>query len=140
MTPWPRTTAAVGMARLSPEQVAERGAHARVVRSGPVDAAAAGAAAELLLSRADLLRDDRRHRRLVDRLQGEVATQAQREGTGAGGEVVALRHFAQLRFGLERMHVAAVRDLAALEQLAVAAQHDAALGLGEAPDPRVAAV
>ncbi|MOA36745.1 hypothetical protein D3C78_1582860 [compost metagenome] len=54
-----------------------------------------------------------------------VAVQAAAEGGRATGQVQALEQLAQLQRRFQGVHVAAVGDDAAFEQLAVAGQHDA---------------
>src|SRR2546428_2233754 len=60
--------------------------------------------------------------------------QTQSERARRRRQVVPARDLVQLRFGLQRAHIAAARDLAALEELAVASEDDAALFAGKAAD------
>ena len=71
---------------------------------------------------------------LVDRAQRRVAFQAQGEGSRAAAQVEALEDLDGLLLGLERVHEAAVGELAALEQLAVAGENDAAFADGDGDD------
>ena len=64
-------------------------------------------------------------------LETQVAMEAARKRAHAFHQAEARRDFAQLRLGLERMHVAATCNVAALEQLAVPAQNGAAVAHGK---------
>ena len=77
---------------------------------------------------------------LGDRVQGRIALQAQRERPRAAGEVEAREQLRRLALGLQRMDEAAVGELAALQQLAVAGQHDAAFAAGDGDDLGIIAV
>jgi HJR/Mrr/RecB family endonuclease len=107
-------------------------AHAREVRAFPEDPAAAQGRREAHIARTDTIQDSCRDARGISGPQRQVARQAQRKRSRVLGQGVPGRDLAQLLFGLAHVHVVPAQDLAALEQLAVARQHDAALFLSEA--------
>jgi len=91
----------------------------------PEHAPAGVAGAESLVELPCHRRQRVRHLLLVHGTQRHVARQAQRERARAAGKVEAREDLVQLALRLQRTHVAAVRDRPALEQLAVAREHDA---------------
>src|SRR3990167_6439215 len=97
------------------------------MRAGPVDPVAGAAMEEAFLCRSHGLRQQMDDTPLLGRFERDVAPEAQRERPRLRGKRESSRDFAQLRLGLERVHVAAARDVAALEQLALAREPDAPL-------------
>ena len=60
--------------------------------------------------------------------QGRVASQAKPKCAGAAGKIQASVKLAQLRVGLERSNVAAMGNGPALQEFAIAREHDAGVG------------
>ncbi len=113
---------------------AEQLVHAPVVIALPVHARAAAASSKHVPAVRHRRRQSIEHLRLVDRLQRHVAVQAQRERPRLRRELQSLDDLAQLLRRLQRMHVAAVRDVAALQQVAVARQDRAVFVAGARAD------
>src|SRR5262245_60492474 len=105
----------------------------------PVDAQASLAELKPLVALRHRGRQAVKHLLLLDRCEQKVAVKAQRERMHARRKLEPLHNLHQLRSRLERVDIAAVRDNAGLEQLAVTREDDTPLVHGLAADLAVRA-
>src|SRR4029450_6394931 len=110
------------------QQLIEHRAHAAPMRSLPEYAVANVACAEAIVVSKDGRGQHWCHLCLVDRTQGCVAMQTQRERPGAARQVTAINDLAELLGRSPALHTGAVRDAPPLEQITITRQHDAAFG------------
>src|SRR5678815_5585561 len=109
------------------DQRIDQPAHALPMRAFPEHALATITDGEALVALAHSRRQLRCDLRLVDRTQRRVAAQTARERLRRASEVESIEHLAQLQLAAQCAHIAAMRDGAALQQVAVPRQHDASL-------------
>src|SRR5207344_3165822 len=109
-------------------------AHAPPVRTLPVYPVASLAPGVAPVDRGHAWRQPIRHRFLVHEDQRQVAVEAEGEGPGARRQLQPVDHFTQLILRPQRVDEATVSDRAALEQLAIARQHNPRFDLADGPD------
>ena len=90
------------------------------MRALPVDALAAGAMLEIIVVRHNALGHPGCRRAFFDRDEPQVAVQTQRERLHRVRKRIAHGNRTQLKLGLQRVDETAARDVAALEELAIA--------------------
>lgn len=109
-------------------------AHALPVAAFPEHPSTRIAGRKPLLSLAHARRQPVEHVRALDRMQRRVAVEAARKRLQAGGQIEPGQYLGQLGVRLLRVDVAAVRQVAAHQQAAVATEGDAPFGDGGADE------